>query len=195
MSDRFSTFAKKSQLDTEDLVLLKPLQPPPLTPPSAPSVAQLRRVASAFRKAPTSTERWLWSQLRGKQLTWRFRRQYVVAGYIVDFYCPAFKLVVEIDGPFHHNRAGKQRSNVRDGELFAAGIKQILHFDEEMPVSEMFRQIEDVLRGKSTARNPKLPQSFPPRGERDPQLHELLNERNPKLAELIAELAGRKRMA
>ena len=55
MSDRFSTFAKKSQLDTEDLVLLKPLQPPPLTPPSAPSVAQLRRVASAFRKAPTST--------------------------------------------------------------------------------------------------------------------------------------------
>jgi very-short-patch-repair endonuclease len=199
---RFPQFARDSQLDKTGCFPLKPLSAPPPNPPQVPSVAQLRRLASSFRRNQTSSERWLWDLLRGKQLSYRFRRQYVVAGYIVDFYCPKIHLAVEIDGPFHHSRAGQTRANVRDEVLLHAGISQILHFHDSMPPSEMFRQIEDALRGKSTVKKQtptRLSQPFPPQSERlderEPRLADILAERNPRLADLITELANRKRMA
>jgi len=196
-------FPQKRALDNEGWFPLEPSPDLPPNPPESPSVSQLRRLASAFRKSPTSAERWLWELLRGKQLTYRFRRQYVVAGYIVDFYCPKLKLAVEIDGRFHHSRAGKFRANVRDEVLLSYGIKQVVHFEDSLPPSEMFRRLEDLLRDSSTAGKPDrihfVPQHFPPRGEylreRDPRLDEILAEGNPKLADLLREISGRKRMA
>jgi very-short-patch-repair endonuclease len=59
-----------------------------------------------MRKVMTSAELKLWNELRAHRLMGLgFRRQFPVAGYIVDFACPDKKLVVEVDGS-HHAEAG-----------------------------------------------------------------------------------------
>ncbi len=58
--------------------------------------------ARALRNNMTGTERLLWIHLRGRKLEgWKFRRQHPIGEYIVDFYCPAARLVVELDGSSH----------------------------------------------------------------------------------------------
>ena len=50
----------------------------------------------------TKAELKLWSRLCGRQLAgFKFRRQAPIGPYVVDFYCPARKLVIEVDGPQH----------------------------------------------------------------------------------------------
>ncbi|MGB8363589.1 MAG: endonuclease domain-containing protein [Rhizomicrobium sp.] len=68
--------------------------------------SQLKRgLAKDLRKNATEPERKLWSFLRGKQMAHlRFRRQQPVGPYIVDFYCSAMKLVIELDGGQHYTR-------------------------------------------------------------------------------------------
>ena len=80
--------------------------------------------ARSMRKAPTVAERALWRMLARDQLSVRFRRQHPIGPYIVDFYCPAHRLVVELDG-------GQQNGSVhdvrRDAWLKNAGY-QVLRF-------------------------------------------------------------------
>ncbi len=58
--------------------------------------------AKQLRKRPTEAETKLWNRLRRKQLDGlRFRRQAPIGPYIVDFFCPTAKLVVELDGGQH----------------------------------------------------------------------------------------------
>lgn len=55
-----------------------------------------------LRKEPTNAEAALWAKLRKRQLGGlKFRRQHIIRHFIVDFYCPKAKLVIEIDGPVH----------------------------------------------------------------------------------------------
>ncbi|RMD59467.1 DUF559 domain-containing protein [Candidatus Parcubacteria bacterium] len=70
---------------------------------------QYRRVLAGrskeFRRRPTESERILWQALRRKQLlNLKFRRQQVLGRFIVDFYCPSCKLVIEVDGGIHDTR-------------------------------------------------------------------------------------------
>lgn len=61
-----------------------------------------RGMAKALRSNATEAERKLWALLRGKKMAHlRFRRQQPIGPYIVDFFCPAAKLVVELDGGQH----------------------------------------------------------------------------------------------
>jgi very-short-patch-repair endonuclease len=61
-----------------------------------------RPLAKLMRADATAAERILWSVLRGKQLAaLRFRRQQPIGPYIVDFFCPSVKLIVELDGGQH----------------------------------------------------------------------------------------------
>ena len=59
-------------------------------------------LARQFRREPTKSEKILWQALRRKNfLGFKFRRQHVVEGYIIDLYCHKLKLAVEIDGQVH----------------------------------------------------------------------------------------------
>ena len=54
----------------------------------------------------TGAELKVWIRIRGRQLDgWKFRRQHPIGPYFVDFYCPAARLVVEVDGPTHDEQA------------------------------------------------------------------------------------------
>ena len=95
---------------------------------SAHQRQELRRRARRMRHEPSHTEWLLWEQLRcGKQGV-VFRRQVVLQGYIVDFYACAAKLVVEVDGGWHSNRA--HRDARRERVLHAAGYR-VLHVPAE----------------------------------------------------------------
>lgn len=61
-----------------------------------------KQMAREFRKKPTKSERLMWGKLRRNNfLGLSFRRQHVIKGFIVDFYCYKLKLVIEIDGGRH----------------------------------------------------------------------------------------------
>jgi very-short-patch-repair endonuclease len=60
------------------------------------------RAAKDLRANATEAERKLWAMLRAKQMTGlRFRRQQPIGPYIVDFFCSAAKLIIELDGSQH----------------------------------------------------------------------------------------------
>jgi len=61
--------------------------------------------AREHRKAPTRSKGILWGALRDRRFRGiKFRRQHVLHPYIVDFFAPALKLVVEVDGGYHGDR-------------------------------------------------------------------------------------------
>ena len=57
--------------------------------------------AKELRREMTTAEKLLWHEVRAKKLGVRFRRQQIIAGFIVDFYCHKAALVVEVDGDIH----------------------------------------------------------------------------------------------
>jgi len=61
-----------------------------------------RQLARALRKRLTEAERLLWRHLRNRELGgWKFKRQYPVGPFIVDFICVEKNLVIEVDGGQH----------------------------------------------------------------------------------------------
>ena len=59
----------------------------------------LTQLSRNLRRNMTDAERLLWSKIRSKQLKgFQFYRQKIIGNYIVDFYCPKSKLVIEVDG-------------------------------------------------------------------------------------------------
>lgn len=57
--------------------------------------------AKELRRKMTPAEKILWQEIRADKLGVHFRRQQVIAGFIVDFYCHAAALVIEVDGDIH----------------------------------------------------------------------------------------------
>jgi very-short-patch-repair endonuclease len=76
-------------------------RPPPLVQCAAIDARKLT-LARRFRGKPTPTEAAAWLLLRGRRtLGLKFRRQHVIAGFIVDFYCASLRLALELDGGIH----------------------------------------------------------------------------------------------
>ena len=67
-----------------------------------------------LRKNQTPQEEILWWYLKDKRLGSKFRRQHSVGGYILDFYCPEKKLIVELDGGIHNTKENKEYDEVRN---------------------------------------------------------------------------------
>ena len=83
-----------------------------------------KALAVEFRKEPTGPERLAWELLRGRRcLGLKFRRQEAVTIFILDFYCPALLLGVEIDGPTHRHDGAAERDAERDNAIRAQGIE------------------------------------------------------------------------
>ena len=77
--------------------------------------------AQKLRRNMTKEERRLWYEyLRGYR--YQFRRQVTFGNYILDFYCSAAKLAVELDGSQHYEAAGKNHDGTRTAYLNGLGI-------------------------------------------------------------------------
>src|SRR5438874_1604545 len=87
--------------------------------------------AREMRKNLTSAELRLWSYLRGDQLYgFRFRRQHRIGVYIVDFYCSAGTLVVEVDGDTHADSEKKDEN--RSAYLISRGLLVIRFTNDQI---------------------------------------------------------------
>jgi very-short-patch-repair endonuclease len=84
--------------------------------------------AKQLRTASTDAERKLWSILRHHQVAGlRFRRQQPVGPYVVDFYCPAAKLIIELDGDQHGEDRRVEYDEARSVWLSSHGYR-VLRF-------------------------------------------------------------------
>ncbi|MBI4127585.1 MAG: DUF559 domain-containing protein, partial [Parcubacteria group bacterium] len=83
----------------------------------------------------------LWQKIRGNSLGVKFRRQFSVLNHILDFYAPATKLAIEIDGESHfENPKAILNDRIRDEQLEELGIK-VLRFNNR----EVMENLEGVL--------------------------------------------------
>jgi len=95
----------------------------------------------ALRRNATEAERALWFHLRTKRLAgFRFRRQHPCGPYVLDFYCPARRLAVELDGGQHLDTALKAQDDQRTVFLRRQGI-DVLRFAKDA----VLREIDQVL--------------------------------------------------
>ena len=100
------------------------------------------------------SEKVLWEQLRHDQLGYRFRRQYPIHEWVLDFYCPEVKLCVEVDGEQH--LLTKDRDQLRDADLASLGIHTLripsldLFAHSSSEFSLWMREIERLCRERQT---------------------------------------------
>ncbi|HOV22212.1 MAG TPA: endonuclease domain-containing protein [Candidatus Ratteibacteria bacterium] len=111
-----------------------------------------------LRKNQTDAEKKLWMLLRGRQIEGvKFRRQFPIDKYIIDFYAPEYKLGIEADGGQHYYGKTKQKDKIREIELSRLGVK-ILRFSD----TDILKNIEGVWEVIQTELLKKKPPSpFP----------------------------------
>ena len=96
----------------------------------------LRTFRKELRSNLTPAEARLWSMLKNSQLEGRkFRRQHSFSGYILDFYCPAEKLGIELDGDVHFNERAEQYDHERSLFLKYFGVR-VLRFENKWVFEE-----------------------------------------------------------
>ena len=90
--------------------------------------------AKELRRDMTPAEKILWEELRANKLGVHFRRQQVIAGFIVDFYCHKAALVVEVDGDIHDLQ--QEEDARREKALSELGLR-IVRFRNDEVVREL----------------------------------------------------------
>jgi very-short-patch-repair endonuclease len=89
----------------------------------------------------------------------KFRRQFSIGRYILDFYCPEYRLGIEADGGQHYTDKGRQRDEIRTTELSKIGVKIIRFNDQEIlsnieGVYEIIQRAIEKERGNPPHLNP-----------------------------------------
>ena len=102
----------------------------------------LKQYSRQLRGDATDAEKLLWGKIRMKQLKGcQFYRQKPVGDYIVDFFCPRAKLVIEVDGSQHHSDEMTEYDRIRDEYLSSLGLR-VLRFTN----SDVLTHIEGVVK-------------------------------------------------
>lgn len=94
-----------------------------------------------MRRQPTPSEAIVWAALRKDALGLRFHRQKPCFGYILDFYCPAIGVAIEVDGAYH-TPEGDMR---RDAHLASRGIRTIRIKNSD---ATSIPRVRDIIRAR-----------------------------------------------
>jgi len=102
---------------------------------------KLKKYSQELRKNMTDAESLLWSKLRKRQMKgFQIYRQRIIGNYIVDFYCPKAKQIIEIDGGQHYTDSGAKEDRIRDNYMRDHGLK-VLRFSDQ----EVFKNLNEVV--------------------------------------------------
>ena len=105
---------------------------------------EIEQAARKLRKNLTPAEARLWAALRNKQLEGlRFRTQHPVGNFILDFYCPSCKLVVEVDGEIHAYQT--EYDDARTTKLTDFGCR-VLRFTNEQIMNDLPNVLAEIRR-------------------------------------------------
>jgi len=120
---------------------------------------KMTEVARQFRKQPTPSEDILWQALRGRKLEGRkFRRQQPIGAFIVDFFCGAERLIVEVDGGVHETQQGADQQ--RQELLESLGLRVV-----RIPSELVATKLDEALAIVRQAFNPHPLTPSPKQGE------------------------------
>jgi very-short-patch-repair endonuclease len=118
-----------------------------------------------LRNSLTPAEAKLWTLLKNSRLENRkFRRQHSVGPYVLDFYCPAEKLCIELDGEGHYNEASFEYDSARTEYLNSLNIR-VLRFENKNVFENAEGVLEEIRRNitsKPTTPNPSLTKADKP---------------------------------
>lgn len=132
------------------------------TPRTGALWGKLKQLARQNRREPTSSENRLWESLRERQLDdLKFRRQHVIDRFIVDFYCPEYGLIVEVDGPIHEYTA--EEDAIRQEYLESLGMHVLRVTSED--VTNRLDAVHERIRQTVSSLSPSPPVERGPGGE------------------------------
>ncbi len=103
--------------------------------------------ARDLRKKQTVAEEIIWERIKNRQLNgFKFRRQHPIDKYIADFYCHDLRMVIEIDGDYHHQNDQSKYDFNRDGEMKEYGIivKRIANKEVINDFENTLKVLEDI---------------------------------------------------
>ena len=96
----------------------------------------IKQIPRSLRSNMTDAEQCLWQKIRNRQIGGvQFYRQKTLLSFIVDFYSPKAKLVIELDGGQHFEPEHQAKDQKRDAQLARAGLK-VLRFDDRQVLTE-----------------------------------------------------------
>ena len=106
---------------------------------------EARHRARELRRQSTAAERKLWKLLRNRGSSVKFRRQYPIGPYIVDFYSPELALVIEVDGDSHAGEEAIQYDAERERYLTERGLR-VKRFLNRDVMDDLASVIDDLKR-------------------------------------------------
>ena len=118
-----------------------------------PVNSRLDKYAKNLRKNMTDEEKTLWYNYLNKIYP-RFHRQKIIGNYIVDFFCPKLKLIIEIDGEQHFWKENEEYEKRREKFLNDSGYK-LLHFYNS-DINKHIRETEHTITNACRERAEEL---------------------------------------
>ena len=115
---------------------------------------KLRQLARNLRNNSTLSEVLLWNELKGRQINgFQFFRQKPIGNFIVDFYCPKLKLVIEIDGASHEIKKNQIRDKKKDQFLQSLGLSiiRIDDWDVKQNLSVVIEELVEKIENRRTS--------------------------------------------
>ncbi len=108
------------------------------------TTASIDNAAKQLRKTSTPAEQQLWQALRGGKLAGlKFRRQHPVGNFILDFYCAAHKLVVEVDGGIHETQIEYDATRTTELEIYGYTV---VRFTNEVVLHQLETVLAEILK-------------------------------------------------
>lgn len=100
--------------------------------------------AKSLRSNMTKAEIVLWEAIKNNQLEgFKFRRQHPIHNFIVDFYCHKLKLIIEVDGEYHLNKA-QQSKDIERTEIIEYQNLKLIRFTNEEVLSNLNNVLERI---------------------------------------------------
>jgi len=105
---------------------------------------EIEQAARVLRKSMTPAENILWEALRNRQIEgFKFRRQHPIGKFIVDFYCPKVKLVIEVDGGIHNNQQEYDQNRTKKLQEFGC---YVLRFSNAQVVHDLPNVLKRIIQ-------------------------------------------------
>jgi very-short-patch-repair endonuclease len=99
--------------------------------------------ARQLRQDPTPAEQQLWQALKNRQLKgWKFRSQHPIQSFIVDFYCPEHRFIIELDGGVHDQQV--EYDAARTEKLNQLGYR-VIRFQNQDVLSDLMHVLQEIV--------------------------------------------------
>ena len=119
---------------------------------------KLKELARKLRNESTLAEILLWQHLKKKQMRgYDFHRQKPIGDYIVDFFCPEMKLIIEIDGEIHSGKTEKDRLRQKRLESLGFHLLRFLDSDVKQNIRGVLAAIEEWIKIREKQHTPVSP--------------------------------------